>query len=305
MSPRVREVLSWYGADNIGVLTNLARILNQGRLKGTGKLVLLSVDHGVEHGPARSFSKIPDSYDPSYHMELAIESGCNAYVAPLGALEFCARDYAGEIPLILKLNNSDSFLSKNSATSIFMASIESALSLGCVGVNITIHPENLGVMQVSKKIAMQIQQARQAGLVVVVSSRPKNSESSNDEDVAIDKVSYSAHLAAQFGAHIVNLKLPGTQIDDEFIKNVYQKNGIKVNALVDQARHLAHSTFSGKRILTFAGGEFQGSESLLQNIRELARGGVFGCMIGRNAFQRPRSEALTFLQEVMDAFIGK
>ena len=107
MTPRVREILSWYGAENIGVLTNMARMLNHGKLAGTGKLVILPVDQGFEHGPARTFGKNPDGFDPAYHMELAIESGCNAYAAPLGALEVCARDYAGEIPLILKINNSD------------------------------------------------------------------------------------------------------------------------------------------------------------------------------------------------------
>ena len=107
MTPRVREILSWYGADNPGVLTNLARMLNQGRLAGTGKMVILPVDQGFEHGPARSFAINPDGYDPSYHFRLALEAGCNAYAAPLGSLEACAREFAGEIPLILKVNNSD------------------------------------------------------------------------------------------------------------------------------------------------------------------------------------------------------
>ena len=100
MTPRVREILNWYGSDNPGSLANLARIMNHGRLAGTGKMVILPVDQGFEHGPARSFGKNPDGYDPSYHVELAIESGCNAYAAPLGFIEAIARDYAGEIPLI-------------------------------------------------------------------------------------------------------------------------------------------------------------------------------------------------------------
>ena len=108
MTPRVREILSWYGADNPGVLANLARMLNHGTLAGTGKMVILPVDQGFEHGPARSFAMNPDAYDPTYHFALAIESGCNAYAAPLGFIEAGAREFAGEIPLILKINNSDS-----------------------------------------------------------------------------------------------------------------------------------------------------------------------------------------------------
>src|SRR5712692_7594881 len=107
MSERVREILSWYGSDNPGTLTNLARLLAHGALAGTGKLVILPVDQGFEHGPARSFAMNPAAYDPRYHFELAIEAGCNAYAAPLGFLEAGARDFSGEIPLILKVNDHD------------------------------------------------------------------------------------------------------------------------------------------------------------------------------------------------------
>src|SRR5690242_20530643 len=106
-SDRVREILSWYEGNPPGVLASLARMMNTGKLAGTGKMVILPVDQGFEHGPARSFSKNADGYDPRYHYQLAIESGCNAYAAPLGALETGAVEFAGQIPLILKLNNSD------------------------------------------------------------------------------------------------------------------------------------------------------------------------------------------------------
>ena len=130
MTPRVKEILSWYGADNPGTLTNLARLLNHGRLGGTGRLVILPVDQGFEHGPARSFAPNPPAYDPRYHFELAIEAGCNAYAAPLGFLEAAARDYAGEIPLILKLNNSDSLSAEKDPTEAMTAGVDDALRLG-------------------------------------------------------------------------------------------------------------------------------------------------------------------------------
>jgi len=84
---RVQEILSWYQSDSPGTLANLHRLLMTGTLGGTGKLVILPVDQGFEHGPARSFAPNPPGYDPDYHFQLAIEAGCNAYAAPLGFLE--------------------------------------------------------------------------------------------------------------------------------------------------------------------------------------------------------------------------
>ncbi|MGH7360830.1 MAG: class I fructose-bisphosphate aldolase, partial [Candidatus Methylomirabilales bacterium] len=110
MHKRVKEILGWYAGQNPGILTNLARMLNHGTLGGTGKMVILPVDQGFEHGPGRSFAMNPPGYHPHYHFDLAIESGCNAYAAPLGFLEAGAAEFAGEIPLILKLNNHDVLL---------------------------------------------------------------------------------------------------------------------------------------------------------------------------------------------------
>src|SRR5215470_8304979 len=108
LTDRVKQILSWYPSDSPGVKMNLARLLNSGALAGTGKLVILPVDQGFEHGPARSFAPNPAGYDPEYHPALALESGCNAYAAPLGFIEAIAAKYAGKLPLILKVNNSDS-----------------------------------------------------------------------------------------------------------------------------------------------------------------------------------------------------
>ncbi len=107
MADRVREILSWYRSEAPGVQANIYRMLASGRLAGTGKLVMLPVDQGFEHGPARSFAPNPAGYDPRYHFQLAIDAGCNAYAAPLGFIEAGAADYAGQIPLILKVNNHD------------------------------------------------------------------------------------------------------------------------------------------------------------------------------------------------------
>lgn len=305
MTPRVREILSWYGADNPGVLTQLARIMNHGRLKGTGKMVILPVDQGFEHGPARSFAKNPDGYDPAYHFELAIESGCNAYAAPLGALEACARDYAGEIPLILKINNSDTMFSNKSPISALTSNVDDALRLGCAGIGFTIYPGSSDRKLMYEEIAEASRRAKEAGLAVVVWSYARGEQISKDGETAMDIIAYSAHVACQLGAHIVKVKPPTAHLEQEAARKVYEANGIKVSSLADRAKHVVQSCFNGKRIVIFSGGEAKGTEEILKEVKELAQGGGFGSIMGRNAFQRPKKEAIQLLHQVQDTFAGK
>lgn len=305
MTPRVREVLSWYGSDNVGVLTNLARIMNHGRLKGTGKMVILPVDQGFEHGPARSFAKNPDGYDPAYHFNLAIESGCSAYAAPLGALEACARDYAGEIPLILKINNSESLYGSSAPISALTSSVEDALRLGCVGIGFTIYPGSAERKQMYEEIAFASAEAKKAGLAVVIWSYPRGEQLSKEGETGIDVIAYAAHIAAQLGAHIIKVKPPTAHIEQAAAKKVYDEMGIKVNSMADRTRHIVQSCFNGRRIVIFSGGEAKTTDALLAEVKELALGGAFGSIMGRNAFQRPKPEAIQLLHNVMDAFAGK
>src|SRR5580692_3528943 len=140
MTPRVKEILSWYGADNPGTLSNLARLMNTGRLAGTGKMVVLPVDQGFEHGPTRSFAMNPPAYDPRYHFELAIDAGCNAFAAPLGLLEAGVAEFVGEIPLILKVNNHDVLNDEKDPAPSMTASVKDAMRLGACAVGLTIYP---------------------------------------------------------------------------------------------------------------------------------------------------------------------
>src|SRR5579864_8524525 len=140
ITARVKEILSYYDAENPGVRANLARMLNHGRLAGTGRMVILPVDQGFEHGPARSFAPNPPAYNPLYHFALACEAGCNAYAAPLGFLEAGARDFAGEIPLILKTNDNDVLREEKDPNQALTASVQDALRLGCCAVGFTIYP---------------------------------------------------------------------------------------------------------------------------------------------------------------------
>jgi class I fructose-bisphosphate aldolase len=306
MTPRVREILSWYGADNPGVLANLARMLNHGTLAGKGKLVILPVDQGFEHGPARSFAMNPDAYDPTYHINLALESGCNAYAAPLGMLEAVAREYAGEIPLILKINNSDSlYKPKHDPISAITSGVEDAMRLGCGGIGFTIYPGSSARNQQYEEIQMAASEAKKAGLVVVIWSYPRGESLSKEGETAIDVIAYGAQIAAQLGAHIIKVKPPTSHVEQSDAQKVYKQQNIRIDKMSDRIRHVIESSFNGRRIVIFSGGEAKSTEDLLKEVKEMASGGAFGSIMGRNAFQRPRKEAVALLKNVMAAFAGE
>lgn len=302
MTPAVKTVLSWYGSDNPGVLANFARMMNHGKLAGTGKMVILPVDQGFEHGPARSFAKNPAAYNPLYHFQLAIESGCNAYAAPLGFIEAGAREFAGDIPLILKINNSDTLYTDKSPISALSSGIDDALRLGCSGIGFTIYPGSSERKQMYEEIANAAAEAKKAGLVVVIWSYARGEQISKEGETGIDVIAYAAQIACQLGAHIVKVKPPSAHIEQEAARKVYQSEGIKVDTMAERIRHVVQSCFDGRRMVIFSGGEAKGTADLLKEVQGLADGGAFGSIMGRNAFQRPKAEAITLLHNVMDIF---
>jgi class I fructose-bisphosphate aldolase len=304
MTPRVQEILSWYGADNPGTLTNLARLLNHGRLAGTGKLVILPVDQGFEHGPARSFAPNPPAYDPRYHFELAIEAGCNAYAAPLGFLEAGARDFAGDIPLILKINDADSLLDEKDPDQALTGGVQDALRLGCSAVGFTIYPGSAHQEAMFGQLRDCAEEAKRRGLAVVVWSYPRGSGLSKAGETAIDVIGYAAQIAAQLGAHIIKVKLPSDHIEQEAARKVYEATKIPIATAAERVRHVVQCAFAGRRIVIFSGGAAIGDDELLEEIRAVHAGGGFGSIIGRNSFQRARPDALRMLKAVMDIHAG-
>ena len=305
MTERVREILSWYASDNPGTRTNIARLLNHGRLGGTGHLVILPVDQGFEHGPARSFAPNPPAYDPRYHFELALAAGCNAYAAPLGFLEAGAGEYAGEIPLILKLNNSDSLYGGTDPSPAITASVDDALRLGCAAIGFTIYPASSARNEMYGQIRALGEEAKRKGLAVVVWSYPRGSGISKEGETAIDVVAYAAQIAAQLGAHFIKVKPPTAHVEQSAAKKVYEKERIPVGTLAERVRHVVQSAFNGRRIVIFSGGEAKETSAIFDEVRGIRDGGGFGSIIGRNSFQRPRDEAVKFLQTVMDLYAGQ
>lgn len=299
MSQAVESILANYAGENPGVVGNLRRMLNHGRLAGTGKMVILPVDQGFEHGPARSFQPNPAGYDPRYHAELAVESGCNAYAAPLGFIEAIAAEYAGKIPLILKVNNSDSLAEPGAPCSALTSAVDDALRLGCSAIGYTIYPGSKDRNRMYQDLRDLIREARRVGLPTIVWSYARG-DVSKEGETAIDVIAYAAQIACQLGAHIVKVKPPSGMIEQSAAKKSYES--IDVSTLEARVRHVVQSSFNGKRIVIFSGGPAKGKDEVIEEIAAIAKGGGSGSIVGRNAFQRPREEAIALLNEIQDLF---
>jgi class I fructose-bisphosphate aldolase len=304
LTARVAEILSWYAADNPGTRANLVRMLNHGRLAGTGKMVILPVDQGFEHGPARSFAPNAAGYDPHYHYQLALDAGCNAYAAPLGQLEAGAAEFAGQIPLILKLNNSDTLMSGGEPCSALTGSVDDALRLGCAAIGYTIYPGSGQRNRMYEDLRDLTREAKAKGLAVVTWSYARGAGLSKAGETGIDVIAYSAHIAAQLGAHIVKVKPPTAHLEQDAAKKVYEKQAIPVATLAERIRHVVQATFGGRRVVIFSGGEAKGETEILEEIHGIHQGGGFGSIMGRNAFQRPHAESVALLQKVMAIYAG-
>jgi len=305
MGDRVQEILSWYGSDNAGTKTNIARLLRSGKLGGTGKLVILPVDQGFEHGPARSFAPNAAGYDPLYHFQLAIDAGCNAYAAPLGFLEAGASHFAGQIPLILKLNNHDVLHDEKDPLPSVTGSVRDALRLGCAAVGFTIYPGSAHCNAMYEQLRAIGEEAKDNGLALVVWSYPRGSALSKEGETAIDVVAYAAQIAAQLGAHIIKVKLPSAHLEQAAAKKVYESTQIPIKTLAERVKHVIQSSFDGRRIVIFSGGAKAEDQNVFEEARAIREGGGFGSIIGRNSFQRPKADAVKFLHTIMGIYAGE
>ena len=296
----VRKILSWYEGETPGLKSNLSRLLMHGRLAGTGRVVILPVDQGFEHGPARSFAPNPAAYDPHYLYELAIESGVSGYAAPLGLLEQGADTFAGEVPTILKLNSGNS-LASGSNDQALTGTVEDALRLGCVGVGFTIYPGSDSAYDMLEELREISLKAKSRGLMTVVWSYPRGGQVSKDGETALDIIAYAAHMAALMGATIIKVKLPTDVIDLSAAKSTYDKAPVGKTA-AERVRHIMQASFAGKRLVVFSGGAAKTTEELLLEVQGIRDGGGNGSIIGRNSFQRPKAEALQLLDQVMSIY---
>ncbi|MGK2285995.1 class I fructose-bisphosphate aldolase [Pedomonas sp. V897] len=303
VTKRVKEILSWYESDNAGTKANLARILGTGKLGGTGKMVILPVDQGFEHGPARSFAPNPPAYDPFYHPQLAIDAGLNAYATPLGMMEAVADRVAGQIPLILKMNSANS-LSRLKDQAV-TATVNDALKLGCSAIGFTIYPGSDDCYNMMEEFRDLAEEAKSVGLAVVLWSYPRGGDLSKDGETAMDVCAYAAHMAALMGAHIIKVKLPSDYLEQPEAKKVYEKHKIDLSSQAKRVEHVMQAAFNGRRLVVFSGGATKGADSVYEDARAIRDGGGNGSIIGRNVFQRPREEALAMLNKIVNIYLGK
>lgn len=303
LTATVQKILGYYESDNPGTKTNLARILMTGKLAGTGKMVILPVDQGFEHGPARSFAPNPAAYDPHYHYQLAIDAGLNAYAAPLGMLENGAATFAGAIPTILKVNSSNSLASAKDQA--ITGSVRDALRLGCSAIGFTIYPGSDHAFDMMEEIGAMAEEAKAHGLAVVMWSYPRGNKISKDGETAIDITAYAAHMAALLGAHIIKVKPPTAFLEQDEAKKVYEKQAVEVDTLAKRIAHVKQCCFAGRRLVVFSGGNSKTDKELGDEIRGIRDGGGDGSIIGRNTFQRPRDEALKLLADIISIYQGK
>ena len=303
VSRKVKEILSWYETENAGTKANLARILCTGRLAGTGKMIILPVDQGFEHGPARSFAPNPAGYDPFYHPSLAIEAGLNAYATPLGMMEAVADRVAGQIPLILKMNSANSLSGlKDQAIT---GSINDALKLGCSAIGFTIYPGSDDCYNMMEEFRELSEEAKSVGLAVVLWSYPRGGGLSKDGETAMDICAYAAHMAALMGANIIKVKLPTDHLEQAEAKKVYEKEKIDLSTMAKRVEHVMQAAFAGRRLVVFSGGATKGADSVYDDARAIRDGGGNGSIIGRNTFQRPKADALAMLDKIVNIYLGK
>ena len=302
----VKKILANYEGENPGVKGNLARMLMEGKLGGTGKMIILPVDQGFEHGPARSFAPNPAGYDPHYHYKLAIDAGLNAYAAPLGMLEAGADTYAGQIPTILKMNSANSLMSdtagKNQAVT---ASVADALRLGCAAIGFTIYPGSDMALDMFEEIAELRAEAAAVGIPSVVWSYPRGEAITKDGETAIDIAAYAAQIAALLGAHIIKIKLSTDHLENKDAKKVYEAQKIDVSTQAKRVQHCMDAAFGGRRIVVFSGGAAKGADAVYDDARAIRDGGGNGSIIGRNSFQRSREDALAMLAKLVDIYKGR
>jgi len=302
ITPPVSSILSWYDGERPGVKANLARLLMHGRTGGSGKLLVLPVDQGFEHGPARSFASNPEAFDPRYHFELGIAGQVSALAAPLGFLAACADHYAGAIPMILKANHADNLATTKDQAVI--ATAKDALELGCCAIGYTIYPGSDFQYAMFEEVSDGIAQARALGLPTMIWAYPRGGSIGREGESALDVVSHAAQIAALLGAHIIKVKPPGNRIEFEEARPAYAALGRDFGLLEERVRHVVQSALGGRRIVLFSGGPARTLDAIYAEVDGIAAGGGGGSIIGRNSFQRPKAEALAMLNNIADAYLA-
>lgn len=306
MTRAVQKILSYYDGQSPSIKARLAQIMMTGKLAGTGKMIILPVDQGFEHGPARSFAPNPEAYDPLYHFRLAIDAGLNAYAAPLGMIEAGADIFAGQVPTILKVNSANSLIPNDvPKDQAITASVDDALRLGCAAIGFTIYPASSAGLEMFEEISAMREEAAAKGLATVIWSYPRGENLDKPGETAIDIAAYAGQIAALLGAHIIKIKLSTDHLSLKTAKAVYEEYKVPILTQSERVRHCMQAAFNGRRIVVFSGGAKKGLNSVYEDAKAIRNGGGNGSIIGRNSFQRSRKDALLMLSKLVDIYKGR
>ncbi len=297
----VKKILNNYSFQSPAIRSKLFRILNTGKLSGTGKMIISAVDQGFEHGADRSFLVNSFGYDPEYHYNFAIKNGLNALAGSVGFLETATANCPGMLPLILKINSSNSLMHKDcSPTQAITASVDDAIRLGCDAIGMTIYPGSSQFLNMVTDLAEIIKEAKSKGLAVIIWSYARGEGVS--DPMAVDVISYGAQMACQLGADIVKVKIPNATVEKPEPKKLYAEHGIKFDTISDRIKIVVNSCFSGKRMVIFSGGEAKNDEQMIDDVSGIIGGGGNGSIVGRNIFQRKEVDAQKLVADMINDY---
>jgi len=281
-----------------GKRTRLRRLLFEFG-PGNGTLMLLPIDQGIEHGP-RDFFPNPASKDPEYQFRLAAEAGYSALACQIGMASRYYPDYAGQVPLILKVNGKTDIPSSSESFSTCNASVEDAVRLGADAVGYTLY---VGSPRQDLDLA-QMRTVREDcerfGMPLIVWSYPRGSaidkKGGKDSFYAID---YAARMAMEMGADVVKLNMPKRGDSDKDAPEPYNEMVVSQEEAIRQCVESA-----GRALVVLSGGSRVDNEMVVGNTRAVMQAGGSGVIFGRNVWQREWSEALEIVEQIKETLLS-
>ncbi len=299
VTQRVKKLLSLYESDNPGTKTALARVLMEGKLAGSGRALILPIDHSFSKGLIPN----PAGSDPQYHFQLAVDAGLSALAAPMRMLEAAADAFAGSMPLILQMNSGEAFAHHTSdGHSPIRASLRDALRLGCAGVACTINPTQDKTSAAFEDIVQLVEEAKSYGLFAMIWASADSGAAGSE--TALDGVSHAAGVASAIGAHLVCVKVPASHLENS-VAAADPVRALVTAPLSDRVRHVRKSCGNGRRIVVFAGEDIVADSDLFEDIRGIRDGGGHGYVLPANSLYRPYDPALQILDESVRIYQGK
>jgi fructose-bisphosphate aldolase, class I len=304
---------------NNRVLGNLQRLVNHGRLGGTGYLSILPVDQGIEHSGGASFAKNPDYFDAENIVKLAVEGGCNAVASTYGVLGAVARKYAHKIPFLVKINHNELLTFPNKSDQIMFGTVKQAADMGAAAVGATIYfgseQSSRQIVEVSHAFAL----AHEMGMATVLWCYLRNNAFKKDKDyhVSADLTGQANHLGVTIQADIIKQKLPennggfkalntGGSSYGKLDERIYTE--LTSDHPIDLCRYQVANCYMGRAGLINSGGESKGAGDLQNAVITAVinkRAGGMGLISGRKAFQRPMKEGIGLLNAIQDVYLNK